>query len=294
VTRALFASDLDRTLIYPLRSLPMGHNATVIEHHHGRGVTVATDETLRALRELAARDAFVAVTTRSRMQLERVSPVWQLAVQGWAICSDGATLLHQGSVDPDWCARVDDICAASAPLEEGLEVFKREVGSPDTASWVATLYDCDRRFLYATIVDAEKPDGLEQGAQLAFAPIGWKAVRHGRKLYAMPAGIGKAPAVRYLCERLQVDMLLAAGDSVLDSELMEDADIAWCPSDAELVALDQVPAGALVTTREHVGSAQQIALAALQRVGEADAAQPSRPLGGLRGAVKLVGDADPG
>jgi hydroxymethylpyrimidine pyrophosphatase-like HAD family hydrolase len=272
VTRVLFASDLDRTLIYPLRSLPMGHSATVIEHHHGRGVTVATDEALRALRELAARDAFVPVTTRSRKQLERVSPVWQLAVQGWAICSDGATLLYQGSVDTDWCARVDEICAESAPLEEGLELFKRELGSPDTASWIATLYDCDRRFLYATIVDAEKPDGLEQAAQLAFAQLGWKAVRHGRKLYAMPAGIGKAPAVRYLCERLGVETLLAAGDSVLDTDVLQDADVAWCPCDAELVALDQVPAGALITTREHVGSAQQIALAALERVREADPA----------------------
>ncbi|HEX8156377.1 MAG TPA: hypothetical protein VF526_03225 [Solirubrobacteraceae bacterium] len=272
MTRVLFASDLDRTLIYPLRSLPMGHSATVIEHHHGRGVTVATDEALRALRELAARDAFVPVTTRSRKQLERVSPVWQLAVQGWAICSDGATLLYQGSVDTDWCARVDEICAESAPLEEGLELFKRELGSPDTASWIATLYDCDRRFLYATIVDAEKPDGLEQAAQLAFAQLGWKAVRHGRKLYAMPAGIGKAPAVRYLCERLGVETLLAAGDSVLDTDVLQDADVAWCPCDAELVALDQVPAGALITTREHVGSAQQIALAALERVREADPA----------------------
>lgn len=266
MTRVLFASDLDRTLIYPLRTLPMGNNATVIEHHHGRGITVTSEETLKALRELAARDAFVPVTTRSRMQLERVSPVWQLAVQGWAICSDGATLLHQGAVDRDWCARVDEICAASAPLEEGLEVFKREVGSPGTARWVATLYDCDRRFLYATIIDAEKPDGLEHDAQLAFAALGWKAVRHGRKLYAMPAGIGKAPAVRYLCERLEIDTLLAAGDSVLDSEVMEDADVAWCPSDAELVQLGQVPPGALVTTREHVGSAQQIAQAALELV----------------------------
>ncbi|MEA2234667.1 MAG: hypothetical protein QOD83_4483 [Solirubrobacteraceae bacterium] len=273
MTRVLFASDLDRTLIYPLRSLPMGQSATVIEHHHGRGVTVATDEALRALRELAARDAFVPVTTRSRMQLERISPVWQLAVQGWAICSDGATLLHQGSVDPDWCAQVDDICAASAPLEEGLEVFKREVGSPGTASWVATLYDCDRRFLYATIVDAEKPVGLEERAQLAFAPLRWKALRHGRKLYAMPAGIGKGPAVRYLCERLGVETLLAAGDSVLDSEVMRDADVAWCPCDAELVALDQVPPGTLVTTREHVASGQQIALAALERVRSADPAR---------------------
>jgi hydroxymethylpyrimidine pyrophosphatase-like HAD family hydrolase len=283
MTRVLFASDLDRTLIYPLRTLPMGHTATVIEHHHGRGVTVASDETLKALRELAARNAFVPVTTRSRMQLERVSPVWQLAVQGWAICSDGATLLHQGAVDPDWNGRVDDICATSAPLAEGLEVFKREVGSPETAPWVATLYDCDRRFLYARIVDAEKPDGLEQHAQKAFAPLGWKAIRHGAKLYAMPAGLGKAAAVRYLCERLRVDTLLAAGDSVLDIEVMEDADVAWCPSDAELVALAQVPYGALITTREHVGSAQQIAQAALERVRDADpapavaAAPRSRP-----------------
>ena len=277
MTRVLFASDLDRTLVYPLRTLPMGQTATVIEHHHGRGISVTTDETLKALRELAARHAFAAVTTRSRAQLERISPIWQLAVQGWAICSDGATLLHHGAVDPEWRRRVDEICAESAPLPEGLAVFKRAVGAPGVEPWVATLYDCDHRFLYGTIIDAEKPDGLEHRAQLAFAPLGWKAVRHGRKLYAMPAGIGKAPAVRHLCERLEVDILLSAGDSVLDSEVMEDADVAWCPGDAELVAIDQVPAGALVTTREHVASAQQIAQAALERAREAGADDPLAP-----------------
>ncbi|MDX6707987.1 MAG: hypothetical protein QOI48_3833, partial [Solirubrobacteraceae bacterium] len=50
-------------------------------------------------------------------------------------------------------------------------------------------------------------------------------------------------------------------------------DVAWCPCDAELVTLDQVPPGALVTTREHVASGQQIALAALERVRSADPAR---------------------
>jgi len=277
VTRAVLASDLDRTLIYPARTLPKGADALVVEYYNGRGVSVASSATVRALRELASYDAFVPVTTRSRKQLERITPVWSIARNGWAICANGFTLLDRGVEDAGWKAIVDAGCAESAPLDEAREVFEREIGSPETVGWMHSLRHCDDRFLFTTITRTQAPPDLESIAMQALAPLHWRAVWHGRKLYALPAALGKGPAAAYLRERLEIDVLLSAGDSVLDIGLLESADVAWCPRDAEIVALDRVPEGSIITDVGHVFSAQQIAEAALDLVragapGDIDAA----------------------
>jgi len=268
MTRIVFASDLDRTLIYPARTLPVGSDAFVVEYYNGRGVSVAAPATIRALRELACHDAFVPVTTRSRLQLERIAPVWSIARHGWAICANGFTLLDRGVEDRGWKAIVDAGCAESASLDEARGVFEREIGSPETVGWMHSLRDCDDRFLFTTIARTHAPPDLESIATQALAPLHWRAVWHGRKLYALPAALGKAPAAAYLRERLDIDVLMSAGDSVLDIALMESADVSWCPRDAEIVALDRVPERAIVTDLPHVGAAQQIAESALDLVRE--------------------------
>jgi hydroxymethylpyrimidine pyrophosphatase-like HAD family hydrolase len=256
----LLVSDLDRTLVFPARTLPAGEQAEVVEIYRERGITVASAATLAALAELGG--AFVPVTTRSQEQLARITPVWRAAVRGWAICANGATLLHHGERDGEWDALVAAAAGDSAPLGEARAVFEREIGAPATAAWMPLLRDCDERFLYCTLVPAEVPADLGERATAAMRPLRWRAVLHGRKLYALPEHVCKGRALVHLRERVGAEAVMAAGDSELDVELLLAADVAWCPRDAELVALDRVPAGARITDGVHVRAGQQIAEAA--------------------------------
>ncbi len=263
MTRVL-ASDLDRTLVHASSRLAAGEtDSPVIEIYQDRGITVTRQATLDALTALHASQAFVAVTTRSREQVARIEPVWAMAQSGWLVCTNGATLLKDGRVDATWAARVDQLVADSAPLAQAHRAFTNEFGTPETVDWMPLLRDCDGVFLYCTLKLDFSPRDLEDRANALLAPLGWHAILHGRKLYSLPTGICKGRAVRHLRERLGIEELMAAGDSMLDVELLLAAERRWCPIDGELVAMDAVPDGTRLTRHGHVGAGEEIALDAL-------------------------------
>ena len=264
LNRAVLASDLDRTLVHATSRLAAGEDAPVIEIYKGRGITVTRQATLDALAELHAARAFVAVTTRSREQVARITPVWEMAQDGWLICTNGATLLRDGRVDPTWEAEVDQITAESAPLAEAMAAFVAEFGDPERSPWMPLLRDCDGVFIYCTLDLSLSPKDLEERANALFGPMGWHSILHGRKLYSLPRGICKGRAVRHLRERLGIEELMAAGDSMLDVELLLAAEHRWCPVDGELVELGAVPEGTRLTEHGHVGAGEEIALGAVR------------------------------
>jgi hypothetical protein len=259
---ALFASDLDRTLIYPLWTLSERRRAVepVAEIYEGRAITTCSRETLRLLGEMGR--AFVPVTTRSRAQLERIEPIWAIARHGWAICANGATLLHHGVPDPEWDAEIEALCGECATPDEARDMLHTALGPADPGGWLLRVRDCDARFLYAICDLSKLPSGTEEAAAEAMRPLGWAATLHGRKLYLLPAGLTKLRCA----ERLGADMLLAAGDSLLDAPLLAAADVAWCPRDAELVQAGAVPDGVRVTRETNLGAAEEIAREALELV----------------------------
>lgn len=264
MTRIL-ASDLDRTLVHAASRLAPGEeDSPVIEIYNDRGITVTRQATLDALAALHAAGGFVPVTTRSQAQVARIEPIWAMAQDGWLVCTNGATLLHHGKVDRQWKAEVDQLLADSAALDQALQAFSTEFGTPETVDWMPLLRDCDGIFLYCTLDLNVSPRDLEARANELLAPLGWHAILHGRKLYSLPNGICKGRAARHLRERLDVDELMAAGDSMLDVELLLAAEHRWCPIDAELVEMGAVPEGTRLTQHGHVGAGEEIALDALR------------------------------
>ena len=258
----LLVSDLDRTLVHPARTLPPDQSAVVVEIYQERGITVASSGMLSALGELAAGGAFVPVTTRSEEQLRRITPIWRCAQDGWAICANGATLMHGGRIDREWDALVDRAGRDSAALAQARAAFEHGIGAPETVDWMPLLRDCDARFLYATLRLELIPADLQRRADEALGPLGWHAILHGRKLYALPLHICKGRALAHLRERTGADEVMAAGDSLLDVELLLGAEQRWCPLDAELVALGQVPPGTQITSGVHAQAGEEIALTA--------------------------------
>lgn len=265
----IFASDLDRTLIHPKRTLPAGlrERARDAEIYEGRAITVCSPATLDLLGGLGP--AFVPVTTRSEVQLRRVTPIWELARDGWAVCANGATLLHRGEPDPAWQDHVATQAARAASLAEARDALHRALGPADPGGWLRRVRDCDEHFLYAICEPDRMPAGAPREAQLAMDVLGWQAVLHGYKLYLLPAHLTKEACVAHVAERLGSRILVAAGDSLLDVGLLERADVALCPADAELVALGAVPAGAEVTAGRHLGAAEEIARRAVALLADA-------------------------
>jgi hypothetical protein len=231
----LFASDLDRTLIYSARAFWLDSADTaaprivVSELYQGVPLSYMTRAAEQLLVDLAASCSFVPVTTRTVAQYSRV----QLpgAVPQYAVTTNGGTILVDGVADAAWSlelqSRLDE---EAAPLP----VVRALLENPAAAAWILRVHTAEELFSYAIIDRDAMPAEWIAALHEQCLALGWTVSVQGRKLYCVPSAVNKAGAVAEVRRRLDAPTLLAAGDSLLDQGMLELADIAFRPAHGEL------------------------------------------------------------
>ncbi|WP_156722510.1 HAD family hydrolase [Streptomyces apocyni] len=245
--RVLVASDLDRTLIYSAAALqlPMpdaeAPRLLCVEVYESKPLSYLTETAAGLLTELARRTDFVPTTTRTREQYGRIhlpvpGPV-PVTVTGpgptprYAICANGGHLLVDGISDPDWQRQVAArLAAEAAPLAE---VRAHLLRTADEA-WLLKERVAEDLFAYLVVDRAALPDGWVKELAEWAEPRGWTVSLQGRKIYAVPRPLTKSAAMREVARRTDAELTLAAGDSLLDADLLAAADRAWRPGHGEL------------------------------------------------------------
>ncbi|MGW6137170.1 HAD family hydrolase [Streptomyces sp. NPDC055144] len=231
----LVASDLDRTLIYSAAALgltmPDAHAPRLlcVEVYEGKPLSYVTEDAAALLGELGRSAVFVPTTTRTREQYGRIhlpGPAPQ-----FAICANGGHLLVDGVSDPDWRAGVDERLATEcAPLDE---VRAHLVRTADPA-WLLKERVAEDLFAYLVVERSLLPEGWVKELAVWAESLGWTVSLQGRKIYAVPKPLTKSAAMREVARRSGADRTLAAGDSLLDADLLLAADHAWRPGHGEL------------------------------------------------------------
>jgi phosphoserine phosphatase len=234
--RTLAASDLDRTLIYSTAALaltmPDEHAPRLlcVEVHEAKPLSYLTETAAALLAELADAAAdFVPATTRTRKQYRRISlPGPQ---PRYAICANGGHLLVDGRTDHDWNAEIRRRLAdGSAPLEE----VRAHLAATADPAWLRKERIAEDLFAYL-VVDRERlPAGWVKELAAWAEPRGWTVSLQGRKIYAVPVPLSKSAALAEVVRRTGADRVLAAGDSLLDADLLLAADQGWRPGHGEL------------------------------------------------------------
>lgn len=231
----LVACDLDRTLIYSKNALWLtgadkdAPAMVVAEVYDGAPLSFMTRKAQELLLELASAAVFVPVTTRTQAQYERV----QLpgAVPEYAVTSNGGVLLHHGVPDANWnaqlTARMAEDCAP-------LETIEAHLANPDFAPWILRLRRAEDLFAYAIIDRAAMPDSFLADLVELCAKAGWGVSVQGRKLYCVPLPINKSDALAEVARRTGSGTIIAAGDSLLDQDMLAAADLAFRPIHGEL------------------------------------------------------------
>ena len=233
--RALVASDLDRTLVYSEAALGLrvpdaeAPRLLCVEVYEGRPLSYLTESAARLLGALGRAAAFVPVTTRTRAQYGRIRlPGPEPA---FAICANGGELLVDGVPDAAWRSRVADrLAARSAPLAE-VRAHVRDSADP---AWVHKERVADDLFVYLVVDRPRLPGGWVEDLAGWAGERGWTVSLQGRKVYVVPAPLTKSAAVAEVARRTGSDLVLAAGDSLLDADLLLAADRAWRPGHGEL------------------------------------------------------------
>lgn len=233
--KPLVASDLDRTLIYsaPALQLPMpdadAPRLLCVEVYEHKPLSYITETAAGLLTQLAADTVFVPTTTRTREQYHRIhlpGPAPE-----FAICANGGHLLVDGVSDPEWqrqvAARLADECASLAEVRDHL------LAAADPA-WLLKERIAEGLFAYLVVERSLLPEGWVKELAEWAEGRGWTVSLQGRKIYAVPQPLTKSAAVREVSRRTDATQILAAGDSVLDADLLLAADRAWRPGHGEL------------------------------------------------------------
>lgn len=251
------ACDLDRTLIYSraAMALPDGPEPALVcvEHYDGAPLSYVTERAERLLVELAASAVVVPTTTRTRAQLARIripgppSP--------YAIAANGGILLVDGEPDASWTAAVRELLAAtSVPLADVREHMRTAFDD----AWTLSRREAEELFCYAVVDRAALPEGFVADLSGWAAERGWTVSLQGRKLYVVPSALTKGAAVTALAERVGAAHVLAAGDSLLDADLLDAAHAGVRPAHGELAESGWTRPHVAVTARAGILAGEDV------------------------------------
>ncbi|MGQ0616575.1 MAG: hypothetical protein ACT4PW_06220 [Acidimicrobiia bacterium] len=203
---------------------------TAVEYLDGSPLSYMTVRALDLLRRLRAVVDVVPVTTRSLAQYRRVELFHGPLTPTYAVAANGGHLLHDGEPDLGWYesvrAAVARSCADAATVADHLAEFGR--------AWAHRARVADGLFVYSVVDRAAIPARDLRQLDDWLAASGWELSVQGRKLYAVPGPLGKWRAVEEVVRRTGATVVVAAGDSLLDRDMLDRADFSLRPPHGEL------------------------------------------------------------
>ena len=213
----IFLSDLDNTLIYSHRHL-LPADKTVMEFLHGRDQSYMTSETYRFLK-YTGWIKVIPVTSRNEEQFRRLK--LQGLYSGYAVICNGGKLLIDGLEDPDWTA--ESMKNSESQISE-LDETAKEIGQLIPT---VTMHHPEPYMYYFRTSEPEK--WLEH--------INEKLPRKNvliqcdkRKIYLFAQAINKGNAAKRIKQLLHPDLVVSAGDGVMDIPMLNESDYAFAPS----------------------------------------------------------------
>ncbi|PAQ14250.1 haloacid dehalogenase [Bacillaceae bacterium SAOS 7] len=265
----IFASDLDRTLIYSNRFLDERHvdlPVRSVEKYKGSDISFMTERAIALLQQLAERMIFIPVTTRTVEQYQRISLFQKEVRPEYAITCNGGVILKNGEVDRQW---QDYVLTKMNESSTSLATVKRKIEETADASWLESIRVVSPFFVYLLVkpelVSLEVLKEYEEWA----SDHGWAFSFQGRKVYFIPKPVNKWDAVQYLSENAGKNTVFSAGDSYLDVCLVEQASFGLIPRHGEAAKNNlHLP----LTQTEGILAAEEIIETMLAKVAESNIA----------------------
>ncbi|WP_407271250.1 HAD family hydrolase [Radiobacillus sp. PE A8.2] len=229
-----FASDLDRTLIYSQRminSFPFDKDFHLIETLDGREISFISSDTKENIKRITKSAYFIPVTTRTIEQYHRITLFQDEIKPEYAVTHNGALIIKDGKPLEEWTLLVKEKLQSYMSIDDML----KQVQKLNVQKLVKRIRKADQFFFYFIL----NKDGINQLDFLALKDwlknYGWQTSLQGRKLYFIPNPINKWSAIDFLREKLSLNEVYAAGDSLLDCDLIAKANYGLSPKHGEVL-----------------------------------------------------------
>src|SRR5664279_4505883 len=218
-------------MIYSRKARALGRDdrcVVCVEMHEGKPASFMTADAADLLTSLTTSAVVVPVTTRVDEQYRRVRLPGP--PPAYAITANGGVVLVDGEPDRDWSRRIERTLAAGFPLEG----VWQQIGHVCHPEFTLKLRNAADLFCYAVVRPNRLPSGFVDDVSGWAAERGWRISLQGRKLYWVPEQLTKSAAVAEVAARAGCEVVLAAGDSLLDVDLLLAADRGIHPLHGEL------------------------------------------------------------
>ncbi|ETI68448.1 hypothetical protein [Neobacillus vireti] len=253
----IFASDLDRTLMYSKRAIQELGNAggaelKPVEKKDNNWVAYMTEASFIALEELARQSLFVPVTTRTTEQFKRFVIFAHDIPIKYAITSNGAVILNQGVPMEEWTEHIfARLHTESVQQDELLAIIQREGFHFDGQKKQA-----EKLFFYY-ILNSQPSLFDRKVLNELVLKYGWRISLQGRKLYFIPRAISKGDALEFICKLEGTKAIAGAGDSILDWDFLQNCQYRFVPRHGELTNLENTN-GLTFTLNKGVDAGEEI------------------------------------
>ncbi len=257
----IFATDLDRTLIYAERFLESYDGEVLnIEIFKEKPISYISAKALRLLKELDKVATVIPITTRNREQYKRIS-IWGEHIKPRIyVVNNGGTIFIEGKEDLIWNEKIKkQLSALTLSYEEALRLFLSLYKGPVEG------YKKSDELIWLILGDKNHIDWKAvNDFQRQVEGNGWRIDVNGRKIYLYPTCIRKWEALQYIKMNYLNEEVLAAGDSLFDAEMIHQAEFGAVPKGASIEEI--YGANIYRTNQEGIGAAEDILSYALEKV----------------------------
>lgn len=237
----IFASDLDSTLIYSSKHCKLinEENLLPVDSYNNQYsyITKSMQATLEHINESML---FIPVTTRSIEQYTRMKYFYDTIKPKYAIVANGGIILKNGIELTDWSnisfTKIKEVISVRAMIK--LCSFFLE------SDFVKTYKTCEDLFIYS-ILDEDKLVDSIKNAKIHLnyievlrsfcSKIDYSVSKQGKKVYIIPNCINKYDPINYIMKLENINMFMAAGDSLLDYPMIKHSNYGIVPSHGELL-----------------------------------------------------------
>lgn len=241
----IFASDLDRTLIYS-KSFVSDEitEVVVVEKREDKVISYMTEKSIRILSHINEKLMFIPVTTRSMEQFKRISLFQEKLKTKYAVVANGGIILVNGEPDLVWEKKIAEGMKSFIEPEE----LKKKLTFFTAEDYVSSCRCCDNLFNYIVLKSRlEDQENFKKLIDLCKA-YNYEVTLNGRKIYIIPEFINKWSPLEYIMEIEEEKEITAAGDSILDLPMLEKSHRALIPLHGELYKMYKE----VVSVHEHM------------------------------------------
>ena len=218
----IYASDLDRTLIYSQTFLDMHptENETILVDE-SKVNSYMVDKVADLLEEVNnhRKIRFIPVTTRSIAEYKRVK--FRGFTPEFAIVASGAKILHNGEPMQEW----EDYINPKMNIDE-LELIVDEFDALESTNYKSKIIDGS--FVFSKSSDIAKTKTELNTLREKYPHYKFYLDKH--KVYAIPECFGKGITLKWLKQYLDEKYIIASGDTAFDLPMLHEADLAIIPS----------------------------------------------------------------